>query len=115
MIPESAIYHSKMNHKEREKVLEDFENNVIKRLIAVDALNAGLNIPDTDSAICVSGVSTELTQIQQLGRVQRRTDDNKHSVFINLFSKDTIEESWVEKKTKNLKNTYWITTLNQIK
>lgn len=102
-----------MKDKDREKVLEEFKNNEVRYLIAVDALTAGLNIPDTDSAICVSGTSVELTQVQALGRISRYVED-KHAIFINLYCKDTVEETWVKKKTANLKNSYWVTKLSQI-
>lgn len=70
----------------------------------MDALNAGLNIPDIDSAICVAGVSTELTQTQQIGRLLRKSTPNKVAMFINLYSTNSIEESWVRKKSINLAN-----------
>lgn len=100
-IPHSRVYHSKMKEEERKKVLEDFRNNEFKYLISVDALNAGLNVPDVDSAICISGVSTELVAVQQSGRVGRFVE-GKNSIFINLYSEDTIEKTWVTNKTKSL-------------
>lgn len=68
-IPNSLIYHSKLKPEERELILEDFSRSR-KVLIAVDALNAGLNVPDADAAITISGVSTELVGIQQLGQLR---------------------------------------------
>lgn len=65
-IPNSRVFHSKV--EDREAILEDFTNNKFSVLIAVDGLNAGFNVPNIDAAICASGVSTELTQIQQLGQ-----------------------------------------------
>jgi superfamily II DNA or RNA helicase len=62
-----------MNEKEREKALADFEANRFNILITVDALNAGLNVPEVDSAICVSGVSTELVATQQAGQYSAHT------------------------------------------
>lgn len=112
-INNSVVYHSKQNKIEREEILDQFKTNKIRYLIAVDALNEGVNIPDADSAICISGVSTELTQIQHLGRVGRFAK-NKKALFINLFSKDTIEETWVRKKTKSLKNVRWIQNIDKI-
>lgn len=108
-----GIYHSKLKKNQRESILKDFDNNKFQYLIAVDALNAGLNIPDIDSAICVSGVSTELTNVQQLGRIVR-AKEGKQAVFVNLYCKDTIEETWVRNKTKTLKNCLWITSESQI-
>lgn len=114
LIPNSVVYHSKMKDKDREQVLEDFKSNKYRYLICVDALTAGLNVPDTDSAICVAGTSVELTQIQALGRITRKVED-KHAIFINLYSKNTVEENWVRKKTEKLNNTYWITKISQIR
>lgn len=93
-----------MKDDARQKVLDEFESNEFRILIAVDALNAGLNVPDVDSAICVAGVSTELTMVQQLGRTSRKTTDSKKAIFINLFCKNTVEETWIKKKTNTLKD-----------
>lgn len=109
----SGIYHSKMKKNEREQILKDFEEGKIQYLIAVDALNAGLNIPDIDAAICVSGVSTELTNIQQLGRIVRFRE-GKSALFVNLYCNDSIEETWVKNKTKALNNCLWVTNVKSI-
>lgn len=103
---DAVVYHSKMNDEEREKALDSIRNNDKKWLVAVDALNAGLNIPDIDAAICISGVSTELVNVQQLGRIIRLKSTK--SIFINFYCEGTIEETWVAKKTKMLPNTNWI-------
>lgn len=109
----SKVYHSKLKDEQRAKIIEEFEQGLFPILIAVDALNAGLNIPEVDSAISVSGVSTELTNVQQLGRIIRRQDDSKVALFINLYSKGTVEENWVKTKTKNFPNTIWVKTVEQ--
>lgn len=102
-----------MKDEERNKVLADFADSKFKYLIAVDALNAGLNVPDIDSAICISGVSTELVATQQRGRVARYAE-GKNAIFINLYGEETVEKSWVKNKTKNLPTVRWIESLNQI-
>lgn len=107
----SLVYHSKMLDDDRRDVLTRFEKGECKILIAVDALNAGLNVPEVDAAICVSGVSTELVNVQQLGRIIRFRA-NKKALFFNLYCKNTIEENWVKSKTKSMPNTAWIKSLN---
>ena len=92
-----------MKTKEREEVLEKFKTSTRVILIAVDALNAGLNVPDANGAISLSGVSTEIEQTQRIGRIIRK-EDNKLALFFNLYCENTIEESWVRKKTEKLKN-----------
>ena len=100
----SKVYHSQLKTIEREDILNKFGENEFRILIAVDALNAGLNVPDTDSAICAAGISTELTNTQQLGRLSRKSYKDKVSLFINLYAKGTVEETWVKNKTEKLKN-----------
>lgn len=102
-----------MKDDERELILKEFSEGAFKYLIAVDALNAGLNVPDIDSGLCISGVSTELVAVQQAGRVGRYKE-NKEALFINLYGDDTVEKSWVQSKTKNLPNVRWIESSNQI-
>lgn len=110
----NKVYHSKLSTQDRELALSEFESNKFRILIAVDALNAGLNVPDTDSGICVSGVSTELTNTQQLGRLSRRTSEDKVALFINLYAGNTVEENWVRSKTDKLKNVTWVTSTRNI-
>lgn len=111
-IPNSNLYHSKMKTAEREQVLEDFRQNKFNVLVAVDALNEGLDVPDVDKAISVSGSSTELEQIQRLGRCIR-VKEGKKALFINLYVPGTPEERWVRSRTQNL-NPTWISKISQI-
>jgi superfamily II DNA or RNA helicase len=97
---DAMLYHSNMKTKDRENVIDKFKSATKAILVSVDALNAGLNVPDTDAAICASGTSIDLTFLQQLGRISRKTDKPKVGLFINLFTKNTVEETWVKNKTK---------------
>lgn len=113
--PTSILYHSKMKDDEREAALKAFEDGKHNILVAVDALNEGLNVPEVDAAICLSGVSTELVNTQQLGRILRYKT-GKRAIFINLYTTDTVEKRWVTDKTKRVAtNTKWIKTVDEIK
>jgi superfamily II DNA or RNA helicase len=113
LIPNSLIYHSKQNAKEREEALASFRTAEYNVLIAVDALNAGLDVPDADAAITVSGVSTELVGTQTLGRVLR-FKPNKLALFINLYTKNTVEENWTKNRTSAFKNCVWVNNTKMI-
>ena len=93
------LYHSKLKKDERVKTLEEFNDGLFNILIGVDALNEGVNIPDIDGAICLSGVSTELTNTQQLGRILRYQEGKRRPLFVNLYTEKTVEKNWVEEKT----------------
>lgn len=62
------IYHSGMKIKEKEVTLHKFKNEGYQILVAVDALNEGLDVPEADSALIVSGDSVEYIAQQQLGQ-----------------------------------------------
>ena len=113
LIPNSLIYHSKQNAKEREEALASFRTAEYNVLIAVDALNAGLDVPDADAAITVSGVSTELVGTQTLGRIIRFIP-GKTALFINLFTKNTVEENWTKNRTSAFKNCIWVNSTKMI-
>ena len=78
----------------------------------MDALNEGLNVPKVFGAICASGVSVALTNFQQLGRIIR-PEEGKTPIFFNLYTENTVERSWVEKKLKKVEST-WLNHLEEI-
>lgn len=112
LIPNSRLYHSKMKTLDRETTLEDFQSNRFNVLITVDALNEGLDVPDVDKAISVSGTSTELEQIQRLGRCIR-LKEGKEALFINLYVPGTPEERWVRGRTEKL-DPKWVFNVKDI-
>lgn len=96
----SLLYHSKLKTKERKEILEKFATTSL-HLVAVDALNEGLNVPSADGALILSGVSKILTNVQQLGRVSREVA-GKRALIINAVTKDTVEGRWVKSKNEGL-------------
>lgn len=97
-------YHAKI--KKRDETLEAFAHDEFDVIVSADALTEGYNLPSIDAGISVAGVSTQLTNIQQLGRTLRK--NGKQVKFFNLYVKDSQEQVWVEKKTANLNNVSWI-------
>ena len=108
----SLLYHSKLKKAERTKILEEF-SSTDRNLVAVDALNEGLNVPAADAALVLSGVSTVLTNIQQCGRVLRFVEGKK-ALVVSLITKDTVEDRWVKTKNASLSTAY-ISSINDIK
>lgn len=101
----AIAYHSKL--KNRDEVLEKYSSEDYVALVTVDALNEGFNLPSITNGISIAGVSTELTNWQQMGRTTRLSAKNKVAKFYNLYVKNSQEEKWVLNKTKNLKNVTW--------
>lgn len=110
--PSARVYHSKLKSAEREQILEDYRKREFNVLIAVDALNEGFNVEDVEYGLTISGSSTELEQIQRLGRCLR-LEEGKKVVFVNLYTPSTQEEKWVRTRTENL-NPTWTSDLSRL-
>ncbi len=111
-IAKAEIYHYKLKPDRKKKILADFANNKFNCLIAIKALDAGLDIPSITAAISISGDSSQLTAIQRLGRIARIKESK--SIFINLCSKDSVDMKWTESRNKQIDNNIW-TTLDNVK
>lgn len=107
------IYHSKMTKAEKEIALEKFKSGEYNIMVGVKALNEGLNIPEIDSVLVVSGDSTELEAVQLLGR-SIRAQHGKTAIMVNLTTIGTAEEKWVVKRSNQFKPK-WINHPSQIR
>jgi len=106
------IYHSGMTALAKEEALTRFKSGECRILVAVKALNEGVDVPEADSVLVVSGDSTELEAIQVLGRVIRARHGKK-AVMINLTTTGTAEEKWVSKRSGQF-NPKWVNHPSQI-
>jgi len=93
-----CIYHSEV--KDKEKVLQDFKDNKFKIMIAVKALDEGMNIPDLDFAIITSSSKQERQRIQRIGRLLRYKE-NKVATIYNLYCEGTKEEEWLRESLQS--------------
>lgn len=89
-------YHSKIKSKERTKTLDLFAKGDVNILISAKCLDQGIDIPSVDTAIIVSGNSTEKQIIQRLGRILRKQEDKKAD-FYYLYIANTKEEDYKDK------------------
>lgn len=106
-------YHSKMKKAEREEALKLFEQDYVKVMLSSKALNQGYDLPELDLAIVLSGNSSSLEDTQRRGRVLRYKEGKK-VVFLNMVSKDTIDEYWAKKRAddKKIFNIYSVNEIN---
>ena len=96
-------FHSKIKRKDQEMIVKRFKDKrtKVKFLSSVQALNEGFNVPDCSLAIIAGSTSTKRTFIQQLGRVVRKTPD-KEAIIINLYTPDSQEEVWMNKRLEGI-------------
>jgi superfamily II DNA or RNA helicase len=83
--------HSKKKPKENKVILDKFTKLSCGVLNSSKSLNAGLNIPDINCEIIISGTSSSIDAIQRLGRSCRYQDNKTAEVFV-LVLKGTNED-----------------------
>ena len=88
---DSEPYHSQVNPEERSIMLEGLAGD-LKCIVAVHSLDEGVDLPDVDCGVIISGTSQKRQMIQRMGRVLRRKPDNRGVTFIVVYAKDTTED-----------------------
>jgi superfamily II DNA or RNA helicase len=84
---------------ERKAILQAFRNGGYSKLVAGRVLNEGVDVPDANVAIVVSGNSTPREHIQRLGRVIR--PKQSEAVLYELVTRYTSEVGAARKRRKN--------------
>src|SRR5207247_9953103 len=75
---------------ERRLTLQRFRSGAYSKLVTGRVLNEGVDVPDANVAIVVSGSATPREQIQRLGRVLRPKD--QEAVLYEIVARGTCEE-----------------------
>ena len=85
-------YHSKAGKQANDNALDRFRNGEILILITCKALDEGVDVPDAEIGIILSGTGMERQRLQRLGRILRRSDKKKAACLYYLFILESMEE-----------------------
>jgi len=77
--------------KERKAFLDGFNAGRFPTLVTSKVLNEGVNIPEANIAIVLSGSGSVREHVQRLGRILRRQPD-KQAILYELITADTAEQ-----------------------
>lgn len=88
-------HHTKV--KERSQVLERFANGRYGAVVTSKVLNEGVDVPDANVAVIVSGTGSVREHVQRLGRILRPRD-GKRATLYELVSGQTSEHSTSERR-----------------
>ena len=77
--------------KERKAFLNGFRDGTYSILVTSKALNEGVDVPEANVAIIVSGSGSVREHVQRLGRILRKRE-GKQAVLYELISKQTSEQ-----------------------
>ncbi len=115
-ISTSRDYNSRISKKQRKKNLEDFQSDKSKVNVinTAKALDEGFDVDGIEMAIISSGTSTKRQDLQRTGRAIRFQED-KISIIINLYVKDTQDERWLSKRQSGSANIIYVNSIDEIK
>ena len=85
-----AITH-KTDKKERSMILDGFKKGIFKAIVSSQVLDEGIDVPDANVGIIVSGTGSSREFIQRLGRILRPAEGKDKAILYELISKETGE------------------------
>ena len=77
--------------KERHAILEKFKSGVYPVVVTSRVLNEGVDVPEANIAVVLSGTGSTREHVQRLGRILRPRV-GKFAILYEVVSRDTIEE-----------------------
>ena len=76
---------------ERAEILSGFAEGRYLAIVTSKVLNEGVDVPDANVAIVISGSGSVREHVQRLGRILRRAGPNKQAILYELIAADTSE------------------------
>jgi superfamily II DNA or RNA helicase len=91
-------HHTKV--KERSQILERFASGRYGTVVTSKVLNEGVDVPDANVAVIVSGTGSVREHVQRLGRILRPRDA-KRAILYELVTGQTSEQSTSERRREH--------------
>ncbi|MGC4068320.1 MAG: DEAD/DEAH box helicase [Polyangiaceae bacterium] len=91
-------HHTKV--KERSEILERFAAGQYGTVVTSKVLNEGVDVPDANVAVIVSGTGSVREHVQRLGRILRPRD-GKRAILYELVTGQTSEQSTSERRREH--------------
>lgn len=88
--------------KERSETLDRFRSGLYRAVVTSKVLDEGIDVPDADVGIILSGTGSERAFIQRLGRILRKKD-GKEAVLYEIVSAETSEVGTARRRKRPLK------------
>lgn len=78
--------------KERHEILKNFRDGTYPRIVTSRVLNEGVDVPEANVAIVLSGTGSTREYVQRLGRILRK-GEGKLAILYEVIAEDTAEEN----------------------
>jgi len=86
-IPNSRLVHSKIGKKQRKAAMEEFKAGNLRTMIATSLADEGLDLPNVDLLIMVSGGRSSQKTIQRASRALRKTETKNCATIVDFSDK----------------------------
>ncbi|UPV99213.1 DEAD/DEAH box helicase family protein [Halorussus gelatinilyticus] len=83
---------------ERREILGRFRDGDYSRIVTSNVLDEGVDVPDANVAVVLSGSGSEREFTQRLGRILRPTEDDRPALLYEVVSAETAEERVAERR-----------------
>ncbi|MFC7059133.1 DEAD/DEAH box helicase [Halovenus salina] len=77
---------------ERREVLERFRDGTYSRIVTANVLDEGVDVPDANVAVLLSGSGSQREFTQRLGRILRPKADGGRALLYELVTEETAEK-----------------------
>lgn len=88
--------------KERSEILERFRSGIYRAVVTSKVLDEGIDVPDADVGIILSGTGSERAFVQRLGRILRKKEGKK-AILYEIISAETSEVNTARKRKRPLR------------
>jgi len=82
---------------ERSQILSRFADGTYGAVVTSKVLNEGVDVPDANVAVVLSGSGSVREHVQRLGRILR-PKEGKRAILYELVSADTVETNTSERR-----------------
>jgi superfamily II DNA or RNA helicase len=96
-----AITH-KTREDERRLILSKFKSGEYRAIVTSQVLDEGLDVPDANRGVILSGTGSQRQLIQRLGRLLRKAE-GKVAVLYEVVSRETKDVDFSRKRRKPVK------------
>jgi superfamily II DNA or RNA helicase len=83
---------------ERREILSRFREGDYSRIVTSNVLDEGVDVPDANVAVVLSGSGSEREFTQRLGRILRPKEDGRPALLYEVVSAETAEERVAERR-----------------
>ena len=83
---------------ERREILEKFRAGEYSRVVTANVLDEGVDVPDANIAVVLSGSGSEREFTQRLGRILRPKEDGGRALLYEVVTEETAEERVAERR-----------------